>query len=62
MITNQSEWGERAGGTILDKADDYWLWLYYNQFLIQNLALPLKKKIFSDCSNTFLMKKQMVKS
>lgn len=61
MITNQSEWGERAGGTILDKADDYWSWLYYNQFLIQNLALPLKKKI-SDCSNTFLMKKQMVKS
>lgn len=53
MITNQSEWGERAGGTILDKADDYWLWLYYNQFLIQNLALPLKKKYFLTAATLF---------
>jgi len=46
MITNQSEWGERAGRTIPDKPDDYWSWLYYNQFLIQNLALPFLKNIF----------------
>lgn len=46
MITNQSEWGERAGRTILDKPDDYWPWLHYNQFLIQNLALSFLKNIF----------------